>query len=276
MFASLIARNDCAQWTAGALVLVNFLFRGALPWLALRQAPRTGNAAMLDISWKYFLPYFSITGKTNYKQMCVLVTRTHLAMQPAVKKWYDANRVVSWSGRQDSSICMDQAQEFANGLIKPGLEDSAQESINDYVTRISAIKEVEEQLLVALKNKSLSDNSFLSKSTRVELEDVAHLVKRFKQKLGVTFKEFSAKGTNAFGTSYAVARRSGAPGGFTSTPWKKVDTERVSDTLKKYIQTLTLDGAMPELFDDAGERLEMPPVPRNGRNGRRNAGADEA
>ena len=131
-------------------------------------------------------------------------------------------------------------------------------------------------MLVALENKSLSDPSFYSKSTRVELQDVAHLVKRFKQKLGVTFEEFSAKGTNAFGTSYAVARRSGAPGGFTSTPWKKVDTERVSDALKKYIQTLTLDGAMPELFDDAGERLEMPPVPRKGRNGRRNAGADEA
>ena len=102
---------------------------------------------------------------------------------------------------------MDQAQEFANGLIKPGLEDSAQESINDYVTRISAVKEVEEQLLVALKNKSLSDPSFYSKSTRVELQDVAHLVKRFKQKLGEIFQEFSAKSTNAFGTSYTGRRQ---------------------------------------------------------------------
>ena len=128
-------------------------------------------------------------------------------------------------------------------------------------------------MLVALKSKSLSDPSFYSKSTRVELQDVAHLVKRFKQKLGGAFQEFSAKGTNVFGTNHTVARRSGAAGGFTSTPWKKVDTERVSDALKKYIQTLTLDGAMPELFDDAGERLEMSPAPRNGR---RNAGENEA
>ena len=182
-------------------MLANFLFKAALPWLALRQAPGTGNAAMLDSSWKCFLPYFSITGKTNYKQMCVLVTSAHLIMRPEVKKWHDANKVVRWSGRPGSLIYMDQAQRFANGLIKAGLEDSCQESINGYVTRVSAVKEVEWQLLVALKNKSLSDPSFYSKSTRVERQDVAHLVKRFKQKLGETFEEFSAEGTNTLGTN---------------------------------------------------------------------------
>ena len=59
--------------------------------------------------------------------------------------------------------------------------------------------------------------------------------------------------------------------------WKKVDTlaERASDSLKKHIQTLTLDGAMPAsgLFGDAGEKPEMPFAPRNGR---RNAGGDLA
>ena len=252
--------------TAGALVLVNFLLKAGLPWLALRQAPRTGNAAMMDISWRYFLPHFSITKKTNYKQMCVLVTRTHLAMRPEVKRWYDANRVVSWSGRMDSSICMDQAQEFANGLIKPGLEDSCQESINDYVTRVSAVKEVEEQLLVALRNKSLSDPSLISKSTRVDLADVQHLVKRFKQVLGKTWKEFSAKEGNPFGTKYRIDRRSGAAGGSSSLPWEIVDKERVSKTLEKYIQTLTLPGAMPELYDERGQRqaVQPPPIARNG------------
>jgi len=153
---------------------------------------------------------------------------------------------------------MDQAQEFANGIIKPGLEDSSQESINDYVTRISAIKEVEEPLMVALKKKSLADPSFFSKSTRVEPADVKHLVQRFEETLGKTWTEFAAKKSNPFGTNYTIATRRGGAATPNTVPWNKVDNERVSASLKKYIQSLTQDGGMPVLYDDDGIRLDRP------------------
>ena len=117
------------------------------------------------------------------------------------------------------------------------------------------MKEVEEQLLVALKNKSLFDPSFFTKSTRAELQDVAHLVQRFLQTLGKICQEFSARSQMLSEQRTASPGVVGLLGGFTSTPWGKIDTHTASASLKKYIQTLTLPGAMPELYDGDGERL---------------------
>ena len=122
------------------------------------------------------------------------------------------------------------------------------------------------KLTTTFGGKSLSDPSCISKSTQVNLADVKHLAQRFKQVLGKTREEFSAKKGNPFGTKYRIARRSGAAGGSSSLPWEIVDKERVSPSLEKYIQNLTLPGAMPRLYDELGQEqaVRPPPVARNG------------
>ena len=79
-------------------MLVMFLLCAGLPWLALRQAPRSNDTSIADISWLYFLPVFDLASKPNYKQMCALVHRYQMNMRPEVKVWYDSVRTASWRG----------------------------------------------------------------------------------------------------------------------------------------------------------------------------------
>ena len=67
----------------GALALVHFLFHVALPWKMTHQAPRSNSSDVLDMAWVCAFPWFSVTDKHNYKEMCAVVTTVQSCVVPS-------------------------------------------------------------------------------------------------------------------------------------------------------------------------------------------------
>ena len=59
------------------MVLLIFLFDYALPWLALRQGIRCNDSDIQDMMWAIAMPWFRVSGKTNYAPMAVDVLYTN-------------------------------------------------------------------------------------------------------------------------------------------------------------------------------------------------------
>ena len=67
------------------MVLLIFLFDYALPWLALRQGIRCNDSDIQDMMWAIAMPWFRVSGKTNYAPMAVDVpTKLHRHQSAAI------------------------------------------------------------------------------------------------------------------------------------------------------------------------------------------------
>ena len=196
--------------------------------------------AIADYSWPYFLPHFDISGKWNYKQMSVLVTRVGFSMTDDVKKFYDAVRTASWGGVNGSNMFWDQTQETANNLIKPHMGEVEDDNLGDCVTRLNGIKDVATRMLHYFGEEGARE----SKGTRVELNDIETGVGKLKETLGATFAQLCRKKSNPF--------RLAPPGGPTrsghvadnqgpSRPWEHMRAVRAHRDLTDYVKE-TLDG----------------------------------
>jgi hypothetical protein len=224
---------------------VNFLLKAGLPWLALRQAARENDTNILDTSWMYFLPHMSVAHKNNCKQMCALVPKTRLEMNPQLKEWYDLHRTASWSGTPSSNMLWDQVQETANNLLKPKMGVVLDANLGDNATRQTGLRAFKRNISGILKDFATRP----SPGTRAELGDIQAVVGALKEGIGATWAAFTARAAsklqrlpeNRYDTRAGAA--SSAP---QARPWKRIDDERASADLKEYL-TRTLTDA-PEIF----------------------------
>jgi len=229
-------------------VLVNFLLHAGLPWLALRQAPRSNDHDIADVSWLYFLPHFDIAGKKNYKQMCALTTQIQLRMTPEVKAHYNGVRTLSWAGNNGCNMFWDQIQETANNLIKPHMCEVDDNNLGECVTRLNGIKEVESRMAGIFGDEP---GDITASSTRVEIDDISAVVAKLKEALGGTFAAFCATRASPFRAAEPEGRtRSGdVPDTQGPTqPWKHVNAVRISKELNKYLNDNLVNA--PEILQD--------------------------
>lgn len=104
-----------------ATVVVCFLYHFALPWLALRQAIRSNNAAVINVMWRLTYHWFAVTGKTNYRIMAVTVTYFVCAMRPELLVVWTLMRTASLCGYAGHNVAWDFVVERFNRMAKQAL-----------------------------------------------------------------------------------------------------------------------------------------------------------
>ena len=104
-----------------AVHAVRFLYEFGLPWLALRQAIRAGDAATINVMWRVAYHWFAVTGKTNYRIMSVMVTVITYLLVPELTIIWLLMRTASLSGHAGRNVAWDFVVERFNRTCKQAL-----------------------------------------------------------------------------------------------------------------------------------------------------------
>jgi hypothetical protein len=134
-----------------AVRAIRFLFEFGFPWLALRQAIRGNKSKIIDVMWRMTYHWFSVTGKTNYRIMCVIVTFIACAMVPELAVIWTIMRTASLSGYVGRNVGWDFVVERFNRMCKQALGTNVtRERLCFYVPILNAFRHVWPRFLRAM------------------------------------------------------------------------------------------------------------------------------
>jgi hypothetical protein len=78
-----------------------------VPYWLTRSSIKWNKMDTMVNWWRYWTHLFIATNKTNYSMMSVRFLWVLWSLNPAVKRVYDENRVLSFSGNPGTGIAMD-------------------------------------------------------------------------------------------------------------------------------------------------------------------------
>lgn len=190
------ALRDAAEGNKGASILLEFLYEGALMWLAFRQSTRSNQGSNMDLIWQLSLPLFKATGKKLYASMCVDNTYVSESLLPSVRELWMEHRTCSQSGNPGRQIEWDRLQEIHNFIVKASLSDGAKRAdIDPAIDILNGVHSVRTKVEVAFG----VGGSVLSES-EVEQSDVELIVDVLRDLLPPK-GFFEASETNPFGSA---------------------------------------------------------------------------
>ena len=185
----------------GALALVHFLFHVALPWKMIHQAQRSNSWEALDMAWVCALPWFAVTDKYNYKEMCAVVTAVQCGLDSDTAAVLRMYRTLSLRGNNGSNV----AKDYGNEKQNKEMADFTRGKLD----RVNGLELLKEASLILNGSKDVQykarkafgfGTASASTSSMVLDEDVEPLVKAMKEKVGSSWEEWSCvKQGNKFG-----------------------------------------------------------------------------
>ena len=95
-------------------MMVKFLYEAGLPYLALRTAVRSNNAAMINNMYMYMINIFRATNKVLYAKLCVINIHTLHILTPELRAVWEKYRTASLRGHIGHNTGWDFALERMN------------------------------------------------------------------------------------------------------------------------------------------------------------------
>ena len=158
----------------------------------IHQAQRPNNSEFFYMAWVCAFPWFAVTGKHNYKEMCAVVTAVQCGLDPDTAAVLRMYRTLSLRGNNGSNVAKDygnekQNMEMANFTRGKLDRVNGHELLKEASVILNGSKDVQFKARSAFGFGAASSST----SSMVLDEDVEPLVKAMKEKVGSSWEEWS-------------------------------------------------------------------------------------
>ena len=207
-------------------MMVKFLYEAGLPYLALRTAVRSNNAAVINNMYTYMINVFRATNKVLYAKLCVINIHTLHILTPELRAVWERYRTASLRGHIGHNVGWDFALERMNLELATILGSNiSPERIQESIRRLNGIRHVRSRAHDAL---GIGEDSQSRDDNRILESDVGAVVHLLKKALGFDGNHDFEKLINAKAN---VFRSDGA-----LSPWSRVSQVIAAEPTATYVR----------------------------------------
>ena len=209
-------------------MMVKFLFEAGLPYLALRTAVRSNNAAVINKMYIYMINIFRATNKVLYAKLCVLNIHTLHILTPELRVVWERYRTASLRGHIGHNVGWDFALERMNLEVATIVGSNfSPERIQESIRQLNGIRHIRSRALDALGIGEDSQSRDYNGILESDISAVTHFLKQ----------ELLFDGNNDFqklaGEKSNVFRSDGA-----LSPWSRVSQVITAEPMATYVRRI--------------------------------------